>query len=208
MLYLLTLGWPWFAGAAALGAVIGFLTATRAREGELSGRWVIVLAIVALGAAGAAAWQNVVPGRDGLMLEIGFLASLAYFLGLPLGGGVKGLMPAKAAAPEKPRPVIVRGAIKPPPAPVVEEPAPAMEKEEPAAREVDVAETPLAVANEVGLVAPSAPPVVTNEARLDAGPASAPQSIKSVRRAAGAGDGKGLPGRPPQALSSPRRGTP
>ncbi|HYA80447.1 MAG TPA: hypothetical protein VED87_05930, partial [Methylocystis sp.] len=95
-----------------------------------------------------------------------------------------------------------------PPAPVVEEPAPAVEKEEPAAREVDVAETPLAVANQVGLVAPSAPPVVTNEARLDPGPMSAPQPIKSVRRAAGAGDGKGLPGRPPQALSSPRSGTP
>lgn len=210
MLYLLTLGWPWFAAAAALGVAIGFLTATRTREGELSGRWVILLAVVALAAAGAAAWEGVVPGRNGLMLEIGFLASLAYFLGLPLGGGVKGLMPAKAAAPEKPRPVIVRGAMQPPPAPVAKEPAPAMEKEKPvaAAPEVGVAEAPLAVTHEVGLVAPAPAPAVTNEVRLDAAPASAPKSAKIVRRAAGSGDGKGLPGRPPQALSGPRGETP
>jgi len=182
MLYLLTLGWPWFAAAAALGAAIGFFTATRAREGELSGRWVILLAIVALAAAGAAAWQGVVPGRNGLVLEIGFLASLAYFLGLPLGGGVKGLTPAEAAAPEKPTPVILRGAPQRAPAPVVREKEPPV-----ATRGIDVTE------------ARSAPAAAS---------APAPQPAKPARRAEGSGDGKGLPGRPPQALSGPRGGTP
>jgi predicted flap endonuclease-1-like 5' DNA nuclease len=103
MIYVLTLGWEWFAAAGALGLLVGFRTATRGRDGRFSGGWVILLALAALAGAGAAVQQGLVPGRQGLQLEIGLLAALAYFFGLPVGGGVKGRLPAP------PTPVVVRG---------------------------------------------------------------------------------------------------
>ena len=57
----------------------------------------------------AGAELGLVPGRAGLQLEIGLLAALAYFIGLSIGGGAKGLLTAPAAAPMKPTPVVVRG---------------------------------------------------------------------------------------------------
>ena len=109
MLYVLTLGWVWFAAAGALGLLVGFATATRGRGGEFSGWWVILAAFGVLAGGFAGAELGLVPGRAGLQLEIGLLAALAYFIGLPIGGGAKSLLPAPAAAPMKPTPVVVRG---------------------------------------------------------------------------------------------------
>ncbi len=108
MLYVLNLGWQWFAGAGALGLAVGYATTTRERNGKFSGAWVIMLALAVLAGAAVAALQGVAPGHAGLTLEIGLLASLAYFFGLPLGGGFKGLLPAAAPAPGKPKPVVLR----------------------------------------------------------------------------------------------------
>ena len=109
MLYVLTLGWVWFAAAGALGLLVGFATATRGRGGEFSGWWVILAACGVLAGGFAGAELGLVPGRAGLQLEIGLLAALAYFIGLLIGGGAKSLLPAPAAAPMKPTPVVVRG---------------------------------------------------------------------------------------------------
>ena len=120
MLYVLTLGWVWFAAAGALGLLVGFATATRGRGGEFSGWWVILAAFGVLAGGFAGAELGLVPGRAGLQLEIGLLAALAYFIGLPIGGGAKSLLPAPAAAPMKPTPVVVRGRPRDeePPAPI------------------------------------------------------------------------------------------
>jgi len=118
MLYVLTLGWVWFAAAGALGLLVGFATATPGRGGEFSGLWVILAAFGVLAGGFAGAELGLVPGRAGLQLEIGLLAALAYFIGLSIGGGAKGLLTAPAAAPMKPTPVVVRGR------PRDEEPAP------------------------------------------------------------------------------------
>jgi predicted flap endonuclease-1-like 5' DNA nuclease len=109
MLYVLTLGWVWFAAAGALGLLVGFATATRGRGGEFPG-WLAVLTAFGLLAGGfAGAELGLVPGRAGLLLDIGLLAALAFFFGLPIGAGAKSLLPAPAAAPIKPTPVVVRG---------------------------------------------------------------------------------------------------
>src|ERR1700690_3341799 len=87
MLYVLTLGWVWFAAAGALGLLVGFATAARGRGGEFSGWWVILAAFGVLAGGIAGAELGLVPGRAGLQLEIGLLAALAYFIGLLIGGG-------------------------------------------------------------------------------------------------------------------------
>ncbi len=112
MLYVLTLGWEWFAAAGVLGMLIGFVTATRGREGQFSGRWVVLLALTALAGAGVVATMGLAPARAGLWLEIALLTGFAYFFGLPLGGGAKSLLPVPAPtrAPTKQPPVILRGA--------------------------------------------------------------------------------------------------
>ena len=109
MLYVLTLGWVWFAAAGALGLLVGFATATRGRSGEFSGWWVVLAAFGVLAGGLAGAELGLVPGRVGLQLEIGLLAALAYFIGLSIGGGARSLLPAPATAPMKPTPVVVRG---------------------------------------------------------------------------------------------------
>ena len=133
MLYVLTLGWPWFAAAGALGLCVGFATATSRRNGQFSGGWVIVLALVALVGAGVTAYLGIAPGQQGLLLEVGLFAALAYFFGLPVGGGVRGLLPVPAPSPAKPKPAPARKAAPaatpqpaaPAPAPVPARPAPA-----------------------------------------------------------------------------------
>jgi predicted flap endonuclease-1-like 5' DNA nuclease len=147
MLYVLTLGWVWFAAAAALGLLVGFATATRGRGGEFSGRWVILAAFGVLAGGFAAAALGLVPGRAGLQLEIGLLAALAYFFGLPIGGGAKSLLPAPAAAPVKPMPVVVRGRPRDeePPAPIrpaQNSPAPSAPAPEPPPAESETAAAP------------------------------------------------------------------
>jgi predicted flap endonuclease-1-like 5' DNA nuclease len=126
MLYVLTLGWVWFAAAWALGLLVGFATAGRERGGEFSGWWVILAAFGVLAGGLAAAELGLVPGRAGLQLEIGLLAALAYFFGLPIGGGAKSLLPAPAAAPVRPMPVpvVVRGRPRDEEPPAPARPAP------------------------------------------------------------------------------------
>lgn len=231
MLYLLNFGWPWFAAAGALGLAVGFVTATRGRDGAFSGRWVVLLAILLLACAGAAVSQNVVAGRNGLVLEIGFLMSLVYFLGLPLGGGAKGLMPAPVAVPERPTPVILRGS-----APAAEQtqeaaqPAPeewersSSAEAEPVPEASIAAETPRAVETPHPTVAPSpiaapspvvapspiaAPkPIAAPSPAVAAGVIAAKPSPLESRSKSGAPSGKSLPGRAPQALAAPRGGAP
>ena len=124
MLYVLTLGWVWFAAAGALGLLVGFATATRRRGGEFPG-WLAVLTAFGLLAGGfAGAELGLVPGRAGLLLDIGLLAALAYFFGLPIGAGAKSLLPAPAAAPIKPTPVVVRGRPRDEESPAPAPPAP------------------------------------------------------------------------------------
>jgi hypothetical protein len=76
--------WPALAASAALGFGIGLITnASRpiARSGGLA-TWLAGISILA--AAGLAGAQ-VVPGRPGLVLEIGALVVLAYLPGCMLG---------------------------------------------------------------------------------------------------------------------------
>jgi len=108
MLQVLTLGWPWFAAAAALGSVVGFATATRDSDKEFSGRWVIALAFICLGALAVAA--SAASGAVGVLLEVAFLAGFAYFVGLPVGSALKTGAPAPAREPTRATPVVLRGA--------------------------------------------------------------------------------------------------
>jgi len=124
MIYVLAIGWEWFAGAFAIGWIVGWLTTTRAPEAVFSGRWVIWAFVLALGALAAASWFGMASGRDALLLDVALLAGLAYFLGLPAGGAMKSLAPVPAAlapAVKEPPPVVLRGA----PAPGPEQEAPA-----------------------------------------------------------------------------------
>jgi predicted flap endonuclease-1-like 5' DNA nuclease len=89
MTYLLTLGWPWFAGALALGALIGFFTFRLDRNARFSGGWVIVAGATLLGAGAVASSLGALQGRAALTLDIALLASLASTLGIALGGVIK-----------------------------------------------------------------------------------------------------------------------
>jgi predicted flap endonuclease-1-like 5' DNA nuclease len=117
MTYLLTLGWPWFAAAFAIGAGVGFVSFTRSRPAHFSGGWVIVAGVLALAAAFAASAAQALAGRDAVTLDIALLAGLAYAAGLPAGGFLKSLGSAEKTQ-RRPRhdlaPIIVA------PAPVAE----------------------------------------------------------------------------------------
>jgi predicted flap endonuclease-1-like 5' DNA nuclease len=109
---LLLAGWHWFAIALAIGLAVGFFSATRS-AGAMSGRWVLVLGALLLGAGAIVSLGRMVPGRQGLLVDIGLLATLAYAFGLPVGGVLKGSGPAPLAAPRKPPPVVVvRGPVR------------------------------------------------------------------------------------------------
>jgi predicted flap endonuclease-1-like 5' DNA nuclease len=103
MAYLLSLGWPWFAGALALGAVTGFLGFSRAKDATFSGGWIVLLGLAALAIGFSASIVEALSGRDALALDIALLAGGAFAAGLPLGGMIKSLVPEqerkRAAAP-------------------------------------------------------------------------------------------------------------
>lgn len=135
MAYLLTLGWPWFAGALALGAFVGFLGFTRARDATFSGGWIVLLGLVALAIGFSASIIEAFSGRDAAALDIALLAGGAYAAGLPLGGMIKSLLPEpdrKRAAPAvsivvattAPEPVVLDPVVPEPvvSAPLVPEP--------------------------------------------------------------------------------------
>jgi predicted flap endonuclease-1-like 5' DNA nuclease len=102
MSYLLALGWPWFAAAFGVGALVGFISFTRARDAQFSGGWIVVVGVFALAAAFAASGVQLLAGRAALALDIAFLAGLAYAAGLPTGGFLKALGRSEAA-PRRPR---------------------------------------------------------------------------------------------------------
>jgi predicted flap endonuclease-1-like 5' DNA nuclease len=84
MLYLLTLGWPWFASAAALGLTIG--VATRPRDAVFKvNTGFAVLGAAVLSFLAATLLTGEFQGREALTLEFAFLAGAAYYLGV-LGG--------------------------------------------------------------------------------------------------------------------------
>ncbi|GLI92558.1 hypothetical protein [Methylocystis echinoides] len=125
MAYLLTLGWPWFAGALALGAFVGFLGFTRARDATFSGGWIVLLGLVALAIGFSASIVEAVSGRDAVTLDIALLAGGAYAAGLPLGGMIKSLLPEPDRKRVAPAISIVVATTAPEPAvsePVVSEP--------------------------------------------------------------------------------------
>lgn len=117
MTYLLTLGWPWFGGAVALGALIGFFTYRLDQNDHLSAGWIIVAGATLLGLGGVASSVGALQGRAALTLDIALLAGLASALGIVLGGGVKSIAKAvfDSDAPRAARrvvtPVIVPGKI-------------------------------------------------------------------------------------------------
>ncbi|WP_292533010.1 hypothetical protein [Methylocystis sp.] len=106
MAYLLTLGWPWFAAAFALGALVGFATTSQAKDSPAAPGWNIVAIAVALAGAAAGSWFGLVEGRAALTLDIFLVAAVAYLIGLPIGGALKS---AQAAAPAQAakRPIVV-----------------------------------------------------------------------------------------------------
>jgi predicted flap endonuclease-1-like 5' DNA nuclease len=88
MLYLLTLGWPWFIAAAALGLLVG--VATKPQSGGLfphRGFAFLGAAILILLAAGV--FAETFQGREALTLDVALLAGSAYFLGVLGGGAIK-----------------------------------------------------------------------------------------------------------------------
>ncbi len=190
MLYVLTLGWVWFAAAGALGLLVGFATAARGRSGEFSGWWVVLAAFGVLAGGLAGAELGLVPGRVGLQLEIGLLAALAYFIGLSIGGGARSLLPAPATAPMKPTPVVVRGRPRDEEAPAANpssapksSPVPNAPAPEPAPVKSEIAAEPVPVKSQIAAAAP--------ESAAKASPAK-----------------KLFPGHPPESLAAARGGSP
>ena len=110
MTYLLTLGWPWFAGAGALGALIGFFTYRLDKSARFSGGWIVVAGVMLLVAGGVVSGLGVLEGRAALTLDITLLAGLASALGLVVGGGVK---PAAKALFDSDAQPVARRAVTP-----------------------------------------------------------------------------------------------
>ncbi|WP_363349678.1 hypothetical protein [Methylocystis echinoides] len=199
MAYLLMLGWPWFAGAFALGALVGFLTFSRAKGATFSGGWIVLLGAVALATGYGASFAEVLSGREATTLDIAVLAGLAYAAGLPLGGWLKSL----AADAEKKRPAPTPIMVAPPTAPLALEPS------------IPLAESFIATTAAVALdsAAPSVG-VLANGHAGEAAPlellsdAVASGVIEHARTAAPrpARDKKAAPGVKPETLPAPRDG--
>lgn len=222
MIYLLTIGWPWFAAALAIGLAAGWLFP--APNGEGSPRWMIWAALLLLAGA-AAAFAQALPGRQGFALDVTWLASLAYFLGLPIGAAVRPEAPAPGKEPRRRPPVVLRGA--PPLEPAREfEAAPAgaaaaaehaPELIEAAEAALQIADAPLdAVAAPVSAQAtePEAQPepattehiVQTPPAPAASTPPAAPEA--AAQKPAKSKEQKQFPGARPIGLDAARGGTP
>lgn len=186
MLYLLTAFWEWFAVALFIGLVVGWLTTTREKDREFSGRGAVATAIFLVAGGFLLANLQTVPGRAGLLLETALLIVSAYGLGLPLGGGAKLLTAAalpSAPAKKKPPLVVVRGAP--------------LEDDERRPEPVRQAPPTPAPSRQIP---PPPPPVFAEPTPLEAPAPQAP--------AAPAEKSKKLPGLQPAGLPQPRDGTP
>ncbi|WP_024880874.1 hypothetical protein [Methylosinus sp. LW3] len=188
MFYLLAASTQWLAAALALGLVIGFWTTKKEAGAIFAGHGVVVASAFALAGGFLLANLQTIPGRNGLLFELGLLLATAYLIGLPFGGGVRLLFGAAApAAPAKRKPhadvshVALRGAAAtlvenaPGPAPVAVDPIAAAE---PPAPETALTEAPAPVA----------------EPRRRAG---SPRPAENERKA---------PGQRPEGLPGPRGG--
>lgn len=186
MVYLLTFGWPWFAAACALGALVGYLTTSRDKDAAVAGGWVIVVAALALGVGGAVSWLDALDGRAAVAFDTALLASAVYLFALPLGVALKSIS-ALAPAPKARRPVVAaRGASAEAP-------------------RLKVAPQPAAPEVPVGLFAAGE----KNNRPASDMPALAAKALnaKAARMRAPSG-GRPFPGARPELLSSPRGGGP
>ena len=92
MAYLLTLGWPWLAGALALGALVGFLGFSRAKDVTFSGGWIVLLGLVALVIGFSGSIAEALSGRDAVLLDIALLAGHGLFQLLDLRFAQQGIL--------------------------------------------------------------------------------------------------------------------
>ncbi|MGJ0509675.1 MAG: hypothetical protein ACR652_21630 [Methylocystis sp.] len=197
MAYVLSLGWPWFAGALALGGLVGFLSFSRVRDATFSGGWIVLLGLVALAIGFSTSLAEVFSGRDALTLDVAALAGLAYAAGLPLGGVLKSAAPEAERKPAKAFvPVIVASAPEPAAEP---EPEPVFEPEPELAAAPEPAPLAEAAAADPELSDP--PSMETPLAALE--PASAAPEAPAARPARGK---KSAPGVKPETLPAPREG--
>ncbi|HEY8126651.1 MAG TPA: hypothetical protein VIF88_14670 [Methylocystis sp.] len=183
MSYLLTLGWPWFAAACALGALAGYATTSRVNDAPAAPGWNIIAIVVTLGAGAAASWLGLFDGRAALTLDVSLIAMLAYLVGLPVGGALKATQAAPAFAAKRPI-VVLRGASR------------------------DVGESTAAPSLEpqdeiVATAEPATP--ISVEPALDA-LASASKALNGKAAQMRAPSGRAAPGAPPAALPGPRNG--
>jgi predicted flap endonuclease-1-like 5' DNA nuclease len=182
---MLTLGWPWFAAACAVGALTGYLTTSDAKNAPVAPGWNIIAIALALGAGAAASALGLFDGRAALTLDILLIAAVAYLIGLPLGGALK-MMQAPTAVATAKRPVIVfRSASS-------------------EIREPNVA-PPLEPRNEIVANAEPDTMQASVEPALDAA-ASAAEALNESAAQMRAASGKMAPGARPAALSAPRGG--
>jgi predicted flap endonuclease-1-like 5' DNA nuclease len=203
MTYLLVFGWPWFAGALALGALVGFLTCSRDRDAAFSGGWVVLLGAAMLALGGAAILGDIFSGRDATTLEIGLLAGLAYSAGLPLGGGLKSLGAATDGDQATPPRIVLARATAPAGAAMLDAPQPSVAEAAPS------------------ILPDAAPQAADPPANGQAGDVGTPATISEILRAedqistlapAPATPSqpvrapKALPGAKPETLPAPRGG--
>ncbi|MGJ0453728.1 MAG: hypothetical protein ACR65T_10950 [Methylocystis sp.] len=183
MSYLLTLGWPWFAAACALGALAGYVTTSRAEDAPAAPGWNLIAIAVTLGAGAAASWLGLLDGRAALTMDVLLIAALAYLVGLPVGAALKTTQAAPAYAGKRPI-VVLRGAVS------------------------DVYESPVEHSPEpqVEIVATAQPETPTSvEPALEAA-ASAAKALNEKAAQMRAPSGKMASGAPPAALPAPRDG--
>lgn len=189
MSYLLTLGWPWFAAACALGALAGYVTTSRAKDAPAAPGWNLIAIAVMLGAGAAASWLGLLDGRAALMMDVSLIAALAYLVGLPVGGALKTIQAAPAYAAKRPI-IVLRGATGDVDESTVA-PSPELHDEQDEQDEI------------VTTAQPEAPTSV--EPALEAA-ASAAKALNQKAAQMRAPSGKVAPGAPPAALPAPRGG--
>ncbi|MBM3551382.1 MAG: hypothetical protein FJX45_06325 [Alphaproteobacteria bacterium] len=110
MAYLLTLGWPWFAAACALGALVGYVTTAPAKDSPSAPGWNIVAVAVALACGATASSLGLLEGRAALTMDIFLVAAFAYLIGLPIGGALKKVQASAPAHATKRPTLVLRGA--------------------------------------------------------------------------------------------------
>jgi predicted flap endonuclease-1-like 5' DNA nuclease len=185
MSYLLTLGWPWFAAACALGALIGYLTTSPAKDAPAAPGWNTIAIAAALAVGAAASWLGLLEGRVALMVDISLISAVAYLVGLPVGGALKVTQAATPAYAVKRPMVVLRGVASEVCEPII-------------GSSPDAQEASAAVA---------APTQASVEPALEAA-ASAAKALNEKAAEMRASSGKAAAGERPSMLTAPRGGAP